>query len=223
MATPGNPDQRLIRCPVCLKRLTLSVNTAPDETVVCKSCSRFFKVSNALPAKDPLNSLSTTEAAVAVAQTSEFSIVFAMLALISAFAIGIVGRSFSGPEFITYYAAAFVVALIATTAIRWNGNDSMIVSVYGFLLHEGIAVTRLFTSQSPEPRKYGFLIGLMLVGGIAFFVRAQTSGTGSGGSNGWFSSCSSSGSSCSGGSSCGGGSCGGGCGGGGCGGGGCGG
>jgi len=225
-ATPG-VENIFIRCPVCLAKQEIAANADPLSNVVCKQCKRHFRVMGALNQKPAsqvtLEKLRTAGAAAPAAKAIPTTVSAGIIGaiLVASFLGGYIVRYFEGPEFLLYYFLVFCATLAVVSLYRWTKADNWCYSIYGFLLFEGIGVSRIFTSSHPGIKKYDYLIMGMFFGGLMFFLRAK--GDGSGG-YGVFGSCAlnSSGSgscssSCSGGGGCGG--CGGcGCGGGGCGG-----
>ena len=123
-----------------------------------------------------------------------------------------------GPDFLLLFWVWFLVTFCSVLLWRWRVADSPLVSLIGLLGFEALGVARMIDGSAHGLHKWGFLILMMVAGGIAFFIRAKHFKTGGGdgncsGGSWWSSGCSSGSSGCgsSGGGGCGGG--GGGCGG----------
>ncbi|HAB14830.1 MAG TPA: hypothetical protein PLX89_09850 [Verrucomicrobiota bacterium] len=120
--------------------------------------------------------------------------------------------SVNGPEFLALFAGWFVVVFGTVLVLRWRGMDTPAVTAAGLIIFESLGIVRIMMGSSHGLHRWTILIIFMVVGGLAFSMRAEHfRGSGSSGGGG-----------CSGGTGCGGGG-GGGCGGGGGGCGGCGG
>ncbi len=116
----------------------------------------------------------------------------------------------NGPEFLMLYAMWFFLVFIMTNTLRHKGFDSALTTVGCLVLFEGLGIARIIVGSQHDLHRWGFLVLMMLVGGVLLLVRITSmgggggpSGTCGGGHTG------ATGVSCGGGSSCGAGGCGG--------------
>jgi len=103
----------------------------------------------------------------------------------------------SGPDFLLLYFVWFVVMYGTVLLFRWSGKDTPMVTLCGIAGYELLGVLRIIIGSLYGKENWGFLILMMVIGGIIFLLRAshlQSNGDG----GGWWNS------SCSGGSGCGG-------------------
>jgi uncharacterized membrane protein YgcG len=117
-----------------------------------------------------------------------------------------------GPEFLVFYGIWFFIVFVAVWIARKCDRDTPLITVAGLCAFELPGIVRIIIGSQHGMHRWWFLVILMILGFIAFLLRAEHfDGLGSGNCN---SSCSSSSSSScsSGGGGCGGGG-GGGCGG----------
>ena len=130
---------------------------------------------------------------------------------------GILGflHTMRGPDFLLLFGVWFLVTFGGVLLFRWRGQDTPFTTITGLAGYELLGIVRIIDGSAHGMHNWGFLILMMIIGGIIFLIRAEhfenTGNDGSGGS--WWNSNSSGGSSgcSSGGGGCGGG--GGGCGG----------
>jgi hypothetical protein len=115
-----------------------------------------------------------------------------------------------GPDFLGLYLGWFFLTRLTVMFLRHFGHDTTATTLIGLVCYELLAVARIIAGTAHGLHRWGFLIAMMVVGGLIFFLRAEHLKKGDGSS--WITSCGT-GSSCSGGGGCGGGGCGGGCGG----------
>jgi len=226
----GTPAQW--RCPACLSAVDIPDGTTPTSVVSCPVCGLRFAAgaaqaggaastadSAALPAAQPSGGSPTELSAL------EFLAV-AVCAVGAYYGLILFPHQMLGPSFLVYYGVCFVLLLVATWVLRLVWRDNWWLNFAALVVFEALGVHRYLTGTAQGMSKWGFLILMMVFGGLAFlFSTRRSSGreAGDAESPGGFyflGSCSTySGGSCSGGGGCGS-SCGGG---GGCGGGGCGG
>jgi hypothetical protein len=108
----------------------------------------------------------------------------------------------TGPSFLGLYCIWFLVTWIGTLFVR-RVSDTVLTSLGGLALYEGLGLVRYFVGKSHGLEKWNNLFLMMIIGALFFVVRSEHLNQGS--NSGW--------------GGCGGGGCGGGgCGGGGCGG-----
>lgn len=124
----------------------------------------------------------------------------------------------NGPDFLAYYIQWLIFLFLALIAVRKWVSDAVGVSLGFLAVFEGSGLARIIIGSSNGMHRWGYLIALMVLGGLVMSIRIRHFTdlrrgmmNGDGRSTGCGSSgCSSASSSCSGGSSCGGSSCGGG-------------
>lgn len=122
----------------------------------------------------------------------------------------------NGPDFLGYYIQWLIFLFLSLIAVRKWVSDAPGVSLGFLAVFEGSGLARIIIGSSNGLHRWGYLIALMVLGGLVMSIRirhfttlaqgmnrdGRSSGCGTSG-------CSSTSSSCSGGSSCGGGGCGG--------------
>lgn len=220
---PATASGRAVRCPICLAGITCPAGTGETTVLRCPRCGRKFKLSSALPPagqrlKDPATGRTTTGASLDASlnpspDLDRFPIALmlaaALAVAISVTAASMIGRPMRGPAFLGLYLVTFAATFGAATLLRHAWRDTWVLSVAGFVAFEMIGLIRMADGLSRGMHKFQFLALMMIVGGLAFFVRAKEDGSG----HGLFGHCGGGH-----GGGCGTSSCGGGCGGGGCGG-----
>lgn len=233
MAGSRTARLRQIRCPVCLQRIETPPDSGGDERLVCPHCGRAFEKKNALPV-DKEFSKSVGRAPKAINASDESADTdSAPLAKPASprssqgsfrFMVGLTGvmgvvlvltlltQDLNGPDFLVFYLVLFFVTLFGGGIVRAKLKQVPGVGVLALVLFEAVGVIRIITGLEKGMHKFGFLIGLMIVGGFVFVFKflSRSSGSGRDGGSDFFfiGGCSG----CGGGSGCGG------CGGGGCGG-----
>ena len=96
-----------------------------------------------------------------------------------------------GPEFLVVYAVMFVIFFAPVLVIRKVWQDHWVVTTAGLVAFEGLGVARIYFAAQQGKHRIGFLLIMMLLGGIIFLLRAKETGEGYGicGSCGGFTSC----------------------------------
>ena len=119
-------------------------------------------------------------------------------------------RVMEGPEFLVVFSVWFLLTWVLVLVLRQHGFDTPLLNVGGFALFEALGIARYVLSEPAGMEDWGFMVLMMLFGGLCFFLRARhfKQGGKDSGSSGCFSA-----GGCGSGGSCGGGGCGG-CGGG---------
>src|SRR5580692_5947155 len=82
-------------------------------------------------------------------------------------------HTMDGPDFLFVYAGWFVVSFVAVLVFRWSGRDSAATTLIGFLCYESLGVVRIIVGSAYGMHRWGFLIAMMIVGGLVFFLRAE--------------------------------------------------
>ena len=210
-----------VRCPICLAGITSPAGTGETTILRCPRCGRKFKFGSALPpAGRRLHDPATGRSATDTSRDTQWSPPSDLTAVILAAGVlvgiivtvaSMVGRPMRGPAFLGLYIVTFAVTFGGATLLRHAWRDTWILSVAGFVAFEVVGLIRIAEGLSRGMHKFQFLGLMMLVGGLAFFVRAKEDGTGHGlfghCGGGHSGSCGSSG--CGSGGGCGGGGCGG--------------
>lgn len=201
-------DQYSIRCPTCLATNSVDKNISVNKVISCKSCLQKFVFKNALPIKSEVNDETINNPVIDNIQIVEtFGLFSWITGLLLIILTSLIVRNhideMKGPDFLFFYILLFVGVFILSSLVRWFWKDIIAISLLGFIFFELVAVIRYIDASKNGMKNFGFMIILMIIGGIIFFIRAKHLNNHSGfaGSSG----CSS--------SSCSGGGCGGGCGG----------
>lgn len=122
----------------------------------------------------------------------------------------------SGPDFLAFYIQWLILLFVSQVAVRKLISDTPGVSLGFLALFEGSGLARIIIGSSNGLHRCGYLIALMVLGGVVMSIRIRhfaALNKGMMNKDGRSTGCGSSGcssSSCSGGSGCGGSSCGGG-------------
>jgi len=198
------------RCPVCLFSLQLPDSVGTRKEYRCPKCKAAFDAGALLPPlKEPATKAWTPEMATDVKGVSGFAYLLgAVLFVCIVGGVSAYVEKLKGPDFLVTYGIVFASLFVGSTIVRHAWQDLWAISIWAFLVFESIGAVRILFAYPPGVRKFGFMIGMMVLGGILFFVRAKGDG-----GYGVFGSCAGG---CGGFMGCG--SGGGGCGGGGCGG-----
>lgn len=219
------PENKLVRCPVCLYLMAVPLAADDNTELQCVSCKRPFRLRNALASnamtrhgdvaakKSPLpvrDTRTSEKLAVEVERAEYLPASIAGFAVLGALFVGVtyyVSARTDGPEFLAYYFAVFAATLLGAVVVRSVWHDVFAVSMVGMLLFEIVGLERIVLGMQQGMQKFEYLVIGMILGGICYFIRfgKQSSAAASAGSCGIFiyGGCGSGGvSSCSGGSGC---------------------
>jgi len=218
----------ILRCPVCLAQMSVGIGVLPQSRLTCPSCRRPFEKQEGLPLKESSPVPLSAPAAAAEGSSGTRWLIHSGITLAGIGLAFVIGTDKKGPEFLGYYAIVWAVTFFGSflfKAAAWGSK----AGVVGFFIFEGLGVARIVNGLSRGMHIFGFLILMMVAGGVFYMIRlgiesssgggcpvggCSSSGCSSYSSFSSGSSCSSSSSSCGGGGGCGGGGRCGGCGGG---------
>jgi len=85
------------------------------------------------------------------------------------------GRGIDGPTFLVMYAAVFAVTFVAAIALRGIVSSSWIVTFTAVVLFLGCGVTRYVVGSQFGMRRFGILIGMMVVGTVVLLLTGRWS------------------------------------------------
>ena len=222
MAPAAVSKGTILRCPVCLARMSVGIGVIPQARLTCPSCRRPFERQEGLPLleKTPAPA-SAPSAGVEASKPMRWTGHVAATAGGLAFTLWL-GLHMKGPEFLKFYLGVWVVTFFGSMILKMFAWGQY-AGIVGCILFEGLGVSRIYTGIQQGMHQFGYLFLMMLIGGFFYLARLgadSASGSGcpiggcssgscggfwSSGCSSWFSSSCSSSSS----SSCGGGGCGG--------------
>ena len=91
-----------------------------------------------------------------------------------------------GPDFLLLFGIWFIVTFGCVLLFRWRGQDTPFTTLTGLLCFEALGAARIMDGAAHGLHKWGFLILMMIVGGIIFIIRTEHfNSQGGDGSGGW--------------------------------------
>src|SRR5258706_170088 len=82
-------------------------------------------------------------------------------------------HTMKGPEFLALCFVWFVLTFATVLILRWRGFDTPVTTFIGLFCFELLGIVRMIVGSAYGMHKWGFLIAMMIVGGIIFFLRAE--------------------------------------------------
>lgn len=209
MAGSSTARLRQIRCPVCLQRIETPADSGGDERLVCPHCGRAFEKKNALPV-DKAFAKSVGRAPKATIVSDESADIDSAPPATPApqwsgkggfrFMVGLTGvmgvvmalsyftQDLNGPDFLVFYPVLFFVTLFGGGIARAKLKQVPGIGLLAWVLFEAVGVIRIITAMEKGMHKFGFLIAMMIVGGIVFLFKfnRRFAGSGRDGDSGFF-------------------------------------
>ena len=174
-------DMLRIRCPVCQRESLIAKNSPTDTLVQCESRLHSFEFRAALPALDKVE---TARSAVRehsnerrsrqrgmrslfIIALPSFMLYYGLIVFLT--------HGMSGPAFLVFYFALFLLCWIVSWIVRSAWLDSAGVKFIAFGLFETAAIIRLIDGWSMGLSKFGLLITMMIIGGFLLLVSINIS------------------------------------------------
>src|SRR5262245_38711294 len=95
-------------------------------------------------------------------------------------------HTMKGPDFLWLFVCWFALSFATVLILRWRGQDTPFTTAGGILCFEALGVVRIIVGSAHGMHKWDYLILMMIVGAIAFLIRAEHfKGSGKSGSSWW--------------------------------------